>query len=57
MRHAGFLVGGRERDAWLAAMTAAVDATCADHGVDAELRARLLDYFAMAADHLRNTAG
>lgn len=51
MRHNGFLVGPRERDAWLAGMAAAVDAA----DVDDEIRRRLLDYFAMAADHLVNS--
>ena len=49
---AGFLVGRRERDAWLAGMTAAVDE---ERDLDPELRQRLLDYFAMAADHLVNS--
>jgi len=50
MRHNGFLVGPRERDAWLAGMTAAV----AEADVDEEIRLRLRDYFAMAAEHLVN---
>jgi hemoglobin len=52
MRHAGFLVGRRERDAWLAGMTASVED---EAGLDPEIRRRLLDYFAMAADHLVNS--
>ena len=51
MRHNGFLVGQRERDAWLAGMTAAVR----DGGLPEALEVRLLDYFAMAADHLVNS--
>lgn len=51
MRHNGFLVGPRERDAWLAGMAAAVD----DVEVPEALRQRLLDYFAMAANHLLNS--
>jgi hemoglobin len=61
MRHAHFLVGQRERDAWYDAMAAAVDEACVALPVAGDLRAyvhrRLLDYFAMAADHLRNSAG
>jgi hemoglobin len=53
MRHAGFLVGHRERDAWYAAMVASVVET----GVDAAVAERLLEYFAMAADHMVNTPG
>lgn len=51
MRHNGFLVGRRERDAWLAGMTAAVD----DVELPAELRDRFVGYFTMAADHLVNS--
>ena len=53
MRHGHFLVGRRERDAWYAAMAASV----AESGAPAELQTRLLDYFAMAADHMINSAG
>jgi hemoglobin len=53
MRHNGFLVGQRERDAWLAGMAAAVG----DAGLPEALERRLLDYFAMAADHLVNSPG
>lgn len=51
MRHAGFLVGARERDAWLAAMTAAVVEL---DGLDPAVTERLLAYFEMAANHLVN---
>jgi hemoglobin len=50
MRHGHLLVGRRERDAWYAAMAASV----AESGAPPELQSRLLDYFAMAADHLVN---
>lgn len=50
MRHAPFAIGQRERDRWMAAMTAAV----ADAHLDPELEQRFLDYFTMAADHLIN---
>jgi hemoglobin len=53
LRHGPFTIGSRERDAWLAAMVASV----ADAGVDAELETRLVDYFAMAAQHLVNDPG
>ena len=53
MRHAGFAVGRRERDAWYGAMAASVG----EADVAPELEARLLEYFAMAADHLVNAPG
>ena len=51
MRHMGFVVGEAERDAWLAHMAAAVLGA----GLPADLEARMLEYFAMAATHLINT--
>jgi len=51
MRHAHFLVGRRERDAWYAAMAASV----AESGAGDTIEARLLEYFSMAADHMVNT--
>ena len=50
MRHGPFIIGRRERDAWLAAMMASVR----DAGVEVELEQRFVDYFTMAADHLVN---
>jgi hemoglobin len=55
MRHAGFLVGRRERDAWYEAMAGAVDVTCVESGVPDGVPEQLLAYFAMAADHLQNS--
>lgn len=51
MRHAGFVVGRRERDAWLAGMTAALD----DVDLPPEVRERFDAYFSMAADHMVNS--
>jgi hemoglobin len=51
MRHAPFAIGQRERDQWMAAMTAALD----DAALPAELHQRFLDYFTMAADTLINS--
>lgn len=53
MRHVGFAIGRAERDAWHDAMAASVR----DAGLPADLEGRLLDYFAMAADHLVNRSG
>jgi hemoglobin len=51
MRHAPFAIGLRERDRWLAAMTAALDEANPEPG----LRKRFDDYFVMAADSLINS--
>jgi hemoglobin len=53
MRHLPFHVGPLERDRWLLHMAAAVEATCPD----ADLRAELMAYFTPAAEHLRNDTG
>lgn len=52
MRHARFPIDDGARDAWMAHMTAAVDAT----EVDDDDRVSLLGYFAAAANHLQNLA-
>lgn len=51
MRHNRFSIGVAERDAWMAAMTAAVDES---DDVDDSIKARLHEYFEMAATHLIN---
>ena len=51
MRHAPFRIGTRERDAWLAAMRAAVD----EEGLEEPLRAELLSYFESTATHMINS--
>lgn len=53
MRHAHFLIGVAERNAWLRHMTAAVKAA----GLPAADESELLEYFAMAARSLENVAG
>ncbi len=50
MRHAPFPIGERERDHWLAAMSASLD-ELAPHP---ELRRRFDEYFAMSAEAMRN---
>lgn len=54
MRHAPFVIGEAERDAWLRHMTAALDRTTAAFGVTDELTAQMLDYFVGAADFMVN---
>jgi hemoglobin len=55
MRHAPFIIGEPERDAWLRHMGAALDALVVERHVHPVVEARLLDYFAMAADGMINT--
>ena len=51
MRHNPFVIGPRERDAWLAAMqTAVIEAPMTD-----EQKERLWDYLVMAADSMVNS--
>lgn len=54
MRHAPFVIGEPERDAWLRHMVEAVDATVAESGIDAAQRDELVQYFVGAADFLVN---
>lgn len=57
MRHAPYVIGTTERDRWLVHMTAAVDAARRADEIDDADRARLLEYFVMAADHMINSGG
>jgi hemoglobin len=50
MRHAPFVIGRAEAEAWMRHMTAAVDAM----GMAADDRNELLDYLSMAARSLQN---
>lgn len=50
MRHLPFAIGPRERDAWLAHMTAAVESV----GLAPAVRAALLDYFETASAAMIN---
>jgi hemoglobin len=54
MRHVPFVIGEPERDAWLRHMTAALDSLVPERGVHPVVEARLVDYFAMAADAMVN---
>jgi hemoglobin len=53
MRHQPFVIGRRERDAWLAHMKAAVDSL----DVTPNVRKALLDYFETASTAMINTGG
>ena len=50
MRHVNFRIGELEADGWLRHMTAAVEAA----ELDAETKTKMLDYFAMATQHMIN---
>ena len=50
MRHFPYSIGPVERDHWMAAMRAAVD----ELDPIPQARVMLMDYFTMAAEHLRN---
>ena len=53
-RHAPFVIGEPERDAWLRHMAAALDSLVVERGIAPELEAQLLQYFLGAADFLVN---
>lgn len=50
MRHVNFRIGEDERDGWVRHMTAAVQAA----EIDEPTETQMLDYFAMAAQHMIN---
>ena len=58
MRHMPFAIGGAERDAWMAHMTASLDAATIADGTGRplpdEIRAAMFDHFDSAATHLIN---
>ncbi len=55
LRHAPFVIGTAQRDAWLRCMQQAVDSIGPDR-LDAAHRATLLDYLYSAADMMVNAA-
>jgi hemoglobin len=55
MRHAPFVIGEPERDAWLRHMGAALESLVDEHGIHPVVEARLLDYFTATADAMVNT--
>jgi hemoglobin len=54
MRHVPFVIGERERDAWLRHMAAALDSLVVERDVHPAIEARMLEYFGMAADGMIN---
>ena len=57
MRHAPFVIAEAEREAWMDHMTAAVATMVADGSLADDDAARMLGYFAMAAQHMVNAEG
>jgi len=53
-RHAPFVIGEPERDAWLRHMATALDAVVAERGISPDLEAEILRYFVNAADFMVN---
>jgi hemoglobin len=53
-RHTPFVIGEAERDSWLIAMTAALDAVVTARGIAPEREAEMVEYFVNAADFLVN---
>jgi hemoglobin len=51
MRHAPFVIGAAERDAWLRHMRSALDSL----DLPDDVSTRIWDYLTMAADSMRNT--
>jgi len=54
MRHAPFVIGEAERDAWLRHMAAALDSLVVERDIHPAIEARMLEYFGMAADGMIN---
>ncbi|MFP3900152.1 MAG: globin [Acidimicrobiia bacterium] len=54
MRHAPFIIGEPERDAWLRHMSAALDAIVAERDVSPAVEARLREHLSMTADAMVN---
>jgi len=57
MRHAPFVIGDAQREAWLRHMDAAVSGAVADGEVGADDEERLRAYFERAALHMVNEVG
>ena len=55
MRHAPYVIGEPQRDAWLAHMTRAVDETVDNYGFPPALAQIFHDYFGTAATHMLNS--
>ncbi len=54
MRHAPFVIGPAERDAWFRHMVAALNAVVAERDVPVEVEQAMRQYFEMSAEAMRN---
>ena len=54
MRHAPFVIGPAERDAWHRHMMRSLSSQCAERDVPVEIEQRMREYFTMAAESMRN---
>lgn len=55
MRHAPFVIGPAERDAWFRHMIAALNSLVTERDVPPEVEQRMREYFSMSAEAMRNT--
>lgn len=54
MRHAPFVIGPAERDAWFQHMISALSGLCAERDIDVEIEQQIRQYFSMSAEAMRN---
>ena len=54
MRHAPFVIGPAERDAWFRHMIAALNSLVAERDILPEAEQRMREYFSMSAEAMRN---
>lgn len=54
MRHAPFVIGPAERDAWFRHMVGSLASVCAERDVDPQIEQQMRGYFEMAAEQMRN---
>lgn len=54
MRHAPFVIGPAERDAWFRNMVAALNSLVAEHDILPEAEQRMREYFSGSAEAMRN---
>ncbi len=54
MRHAPFVIGPAERDAWFRHMIGALNSLVAEREIPVEAEQAMRDYFSMAAEAMRN---
>ena len=55
MRHAPFVIGPAQRDAWFRHMVHALGELCAERDVDVQIEQQMREYFQMAAEAMRNS--